>query len=80
MKRDQRDSRISHTWRRAALTHELAVLPDVCVAFQAPPPLALRLERMTCLGEPIDDVLIDQIMVLLLSPTPSASVRAHARA
>ena len=69
-------------WRRAALTHELAVdlLPDVCVAFQAPPPLALRLERMTCLGEPIDDVLIDQIMVLLLSPTPSASVRAHARA
>ena len=40
MKRDQRDSRISHTWRQAALTHELAVdlLPDVCVAFQAPPP------------------------------------------
>ena len=56
------------------------MLPNVCVAFQAPPPLALRLERMTCLGEPIDDVLIDQIMVLLLSPTPSASVRAHARA
>ena len=39
MKRDQGDSRIS-SWRQAALTHELAVdvLPDVCVAFQAPPP------------------------------------------
>ena len=39
MKRDQGDSRIS-LWRQAALTHELAVdvLPDVCEAFQAPPP------------------------------------------
>ena len=63
-----RDSRISHTWRRAALTHELAVdvLPDVCVASSPRLRHAHRLERTTCLGEPIDDVLIDHTMVLLL--------------
>ena len=63
-----RDSRISHTWRRAPLTHELAVdvLPDVCVASSPRLRHVHRLERTTCLGEPIDDVLIDHIMVLML--------------
>ena len=33
-----------------------------------------------CLEAPIDDVLDQIIMVQMLSPTRSASVRAHARA
>ena len=42
------------------------VLPDVCVASSPRLRHAHRLERTTCLGEPIDDVLIDHTMVLLL--------------
>ena len=52
------------------LTHELAVdlLPHACLCGLPGPDRrhALRLERTVFFGEPIDDLLVDQIMVVML--------------
>ena len=66
----KRDSRISHSWRQAALTHELALdlLPRSCLRGLPGPGrrYALRFERIVFLGEPINDLLVHYIMVVML--------------
>ena len=75
----KRDSRISHTWRQAALTHELALdlLPRSCLRGLPGPGHrhVLCFVRIVFLGEPID-LFVDQMVVRLFAESEQDNDRS----
>ena len=75
----KRDSRISHSWRQAALTHELALdlLPRSCLRGLPGPGHrhVLCFVRIVLLGEPID-LFVDQMVVRLFAESEQDNDRS----